>query len=123
VSTSFDLQALHRVPSRLVGQRTAIVNQIPGPFLLERGIAVRQGLRFLRHALPDIIANRTDVLTPRSRRASDHDNALICPHIANQNGPKDANRAALAPSSIAAIGSQSHVQQSFARKSSCVGRR
>jgi transposase len=59
-----DLQALHRVRSRLVSQRTAIVNQIRA-FLLERGIAVRQGLRFLRHALPDILANRADVLTPR----------------------------------------------------------
>ena len=26
---------------------------------------VRQGLRFLRHALPDILANRADGLTPR----------------------------------------------------------
>jgi transposase len=59
-----DLQALHRVRSRLVSQRTAIVNQIRA-FLLERGIAVRQGLRFLRHALPDILGNRADVLTPR----------------------------------------------------------
>ena len=59
-----DLQALHRVRSRLVSQRTAIVNQIRA-FLLERGIAVRQGLRFLRHALPDILANRADALTPR----------------------------------------------------------
>src|SRR5213594_3973768 len=59
-----DLQALHRVRSRLVSQRTAIVNQIRA-FLLERGIAVRQVLRFLRHALPDILANRADVLTPR----------------------------------------------------------
>ena len=59
-----DLQALHRVRSRLVSQRTAIVNQIRA-FLLERGIAVRQGLRFLRQALPDILANRADVLTPR----------------------------------------------------------
>jgi transposase len=37
-----DLQALHRVRSRLVGQRTAVINQIRG-FLLECGIAVRQG--------------------------------------------------------------------------------
>src|SRR6476659_2910850 len=55
-----DLQALHRVRSRLVGQRTAVVNQIRG-FLLEHGIAVRQGLRFLRQQLPDILAKRTDV--------------------------------------------------------------
>jgi transposase len=39
-----DLQALHRVRERLVSQRTAIINQIRA-FLLERGIAVRQGLR------------------------------------------------------------------------------
>ena len=43
-----DLQALHRVRSRLVGQRTAVIDQIRG-FLLEHGIAVRQGLRFLNN--------------------------------------------------------------------------
>ena len=59
-----DLQALHRVRARLVSQRTATVNQIRA-FLLERGIAVRQGLRFLRQVLPDILANRADALTPR----------------------------------------------------------
>ena len=42
-----DLQALHRVRERLVSQRTGIINQIRA-FLLERGIAVRQGLHFLR---------------------------------------------------------------------------
>jgi transposase len=56
-----DLQALHRVRSHLVSQRTAILNQIRS-FLLKRGIAVRQGLRSLRQALPDILANRTDAL-------------------------------------------------------------
>jgi len=49
-----DLQALHRVRERLVGQRTGIINQIRA-FLLERGIAVRQGLRFLRAELPGIL--------------------------------------------------------------------
>src|SRR5258707_771859 len=63
----FDLQALHRVRSRLVGQRTAVINQIRG-FLLEHGIAVRQGLRFLRQQLPDILAKRGDVLSPRMIR-------------------------------------------------------
>jgi len=42
-----DLQAMHRVRERLVSQRTGIVNQIRA-FLLERGVAVRQRLRFLR---------------------------------------------------------------------------
>ena len=62
-----DLQALHRVRSRLVSQRTAVINQIRG-FLLERGIIVRQGPRFLRHLLSDILARRTDVLSPRMVR-------------------------------------------------------
>jgi hypothetical protein len=54
----FDLQALHRVRERLVGQRTGIINQIRA-FLLERGIAVRQGLHFLRAELPPILAKRS----------------------------------------------------------------
>ena len=62
-----DLQALHRVRSRLVGQRTAIINQIRS-FLLEHGITVRQRLHWLRHALPDILAQRTDTLSPRMVR-------------------------------------------------------
>ena len=52
---------------RLVSQRTGIINQIRA-FLLERGIAVRQGLRFLRAELPIILANRSDVLSPRMLR-------------------------------------------------------
>jgi transposase len=62
-----DLQALHRVRERLVGQRTGIINQIRA-FLLDRGVAVRQGLHFLRAELPSILANRTDVLSPRMLR-------------------------------------------------------
>ena len=59
-----DLQALHRVRERLVSQRTGIINQIRA-FLLERGIAVRQGLRFLRVELPRLLATPPDVLSPR----------------------------------------------------------
>ena len=62
-----DLQALHRVRERLVSQRTGIINQIRA-FLLERGIAVRQGLRFLRVELPRILATPSDVLSPRMVR-------------------------------------------------------
>src|SRR5215475_4665823 len=62
-----DLQALHRVRERLVSQRTGVINQIRA-FLLERGVAVRQGLRFLRLELPGILATRTDVLSPRMLR-------------------------------------------------------
>jgi transposase len=52
-----DLQALHRVRQRLVSQRTCIINQIRA-FLLERGIAVRQGARRLRTELPILLASR-----------------------------------------------------------------
>ena len=38
-----DLLALHRVRSRLVGQRTGVINQVRG-ILMERGITVRQWL-------------------------------------------------------------------------------
>src|SRR5437899_9258384 len=62
-----DLQALHRVRERFVGQRTGIINQIRA-FMLERGIAVRQGLRFLRAELPNILATPYDVLSPRMVR-------------------------------------------------------
>src|SRR5215472_13788172 len=58
-----DLQALHRVRERLVRQRTGTINQIRA-FLLERGVAGRQGLRFLRAELPGILATRCDVLSP-----------------------------------------------------------
>ena len=63
-SEQLDLQALHRVRERLVSQRTGIINQIRA-FLLERGIAVRQGLRFLRAELPRVLASPPDVLSPR----------------------------------------------------------
>jgi len=62
-----DLQALHRVRERLVGQRTGVINQIRA-FLLERGIAVRQGPRSVRSELPAILATRSDVLSPRMLR-------------------------------------------------------
>ena len=64
-----DLQALHRVRERLVRQRTGIINQIRA-FLLERGVAVRQGLRFLRAELPRILATPPDVLSPRMVRVA-----------------------------------------------------
>ena len=57
----------HRVRERLVSQRTGIINQIRA-FLLERGIAVRQGQRFLRAELPRILATPPDVLSPRMVR-------------------------------------------------------
>jgi transposase len=57
-----DLQAMHRVRERLVSQRTGIINQIRA-FLLERGMPVRQGLRFLRAELPRILATPVHVVS------------------------------------------------------------
>jgi len=48
-----DLLALHRVRSRLVSQRTGVINQIRG-FLIERGIVVRQGVVPFRRAYPEL---------------------------------------------------------------------
>jgi transposase len=45
-----DLQACHRVRSRLVSRRTAAINQIRA-FLIEQGIAVRAGTSALRKSL------------------------------------------------------------------------
>ena len=59
-----DLQALHRVRSRLVSRRTATINQIRA-FLIEQGIAVRAGAHALRNSLFAILKNRKDEISPR----------------------------------------------------------
>jgi RNA polymerase sigma factor (sigma-70 family) len=48
-------------------RRTGIINQIRA-FLLERGVAVRQGLRFLRAELPRILATSPATLSARMLR-------------------------------------------------------
>ena len=58
-----DLQALHRVRSRLVSRRTAAINQIRA-FLIEQGIAVRTGANALRNSLFAILKNRADEISP-----------------------------------------------------------
>ena len=59
-----DLQALHRVRSRLVSRRTATINQIRA-FLIEQGITVRTGAHALRSSLFAILENRKDEISPR----------------------------------------------------------
>jgi len=49
-----DLQSLHRVRERWVSRRTAVINQIRG-LLLERGITLRKGRRYVDAALPGIL--------------------------------------------------------------------
>jgi transposase len=61
-----DLQALHRVRERLMTRRTALINQIRG-FLLERGIVFAKSPIRLREALPEVLENAHEDLTPRMR--------------------------------------------------------
>ena len=61
-----DLQALHRVRSRLVSRRTATINQIRA-FLIEQGITVRTGAGALRNSLLAILENRQDEISSRMR--------------------------------------------------------
>jgi len=62
-----DLQALHRVRSRLVSRRTATMNQIRA-FLIEQGITVRKSVAALRASLQAILDNRSDEISLRMRK-------------------------------------------------------
>lgn len=62
-----DLQALHRVRSRLVSRRTAAMNQIRA-FLIEQGITIRRSVAALRASLDAILENRSGEMSPRMRR-------------------------------------------------------
>ena len=59
-----DVQTLHRVRDRLVGERTSLTNQIRS-LLLERGHIVAQGHARLRRLLGDLLDCGTDELSPR----------------------------------------------------------
>jgi transposase len=59
-----DMQTLHRARDRLVGERTALINQLRA-ILLERGIAVAQGRRQLERYLAGL--NALEGLSQRMR--------------------------------------------------------
>ena len=61
-----DMQSLHRARDRLVGERTALINQLRA-FLLERGIIVPQGRRKLELQLETLLAGNEASLSPRTR--------------------------------------------------------
>ena len=63
---SQDIQAIHQMRSRLIKERTALVNQVRG-LLAERGIAIPQGITRLRKQLPMIVADEGNALTPLAR--------------------------------------------------------
>ncbi len=61
-----DIQAMHRVREGLIKDRTALVNQTRG-LLAEYGIVVAQGVHKLRAALPLILEDAENGLSPRGR--------------------------------------------------------
>jgi transposase len=64
--TQLDMQSLHRARDRLVGERTALINQLRA-FLLERGVIVPQGRRKLELQLETLLAGKEASLSPRTR--------------------------------------------------------
>jgi len=61
-----DMIQVHRVLDRMTRQRTALINQIRG-FLNEYGIVVAQGKERLLTAMPDLLEDAENGLTPSSR--------------------------------------------------------
>lgn len=61
-----DMQTLHRARDRLVGERTALINQLRA-VLLERGITVAQGRRKLERYLASMDAHESEGLSQRIR--------------------------------------------------------
>ena len=60
-----DMQSLHRARDRLVGERTALINQLRA-VLLERGIVVSQGRRKLERYVDALLAEEEIRLSPRT---------------------------------------------------------
>ena len=61
-----DIQSIHRVRSRVVKNRTALINEIRG-LGLEYGIAIAPGAAKVKRCLSEIIANSKNELTELSR--------------------------------------------------------
>ena len=61
-----DMIQVHRVLDRMVRQRSALINQVRG-FLNEYGIVVSRGKERLLSAMPDLLEDAGNGLTPSSR--------------------------------------------------------
>ncbi len=57
-----DQQSIHRIRSQLVARRTAQSNQIRG-LLLEYGITIPQGIRYVRKHIPEMLENAENELS------------------------------------------------------------
>src|SRR3979490_2741001 len=63
-----DMQTLHRARDRLVGERTALINQLRA-ILLERGIVIAQGRRNLERELDAMLCEEQGLaVSPRLRK-------------------------------------------------------
>jgi transposase len=62
-----DLQAIHRVRDRLVGERTAVINQIRA-FLIEYGLPVKEGRAALRRNLASVLEDAQNGLSGKMRQ-------------------------------------------------------
>jgi len=70
-ASQLDVQTLHRVRDRLVGERTALINQLRA-VLLERGITIPKGRRKLEQHLEAMKVSGSDhSLSPRIRQLID----------------------------------------------------
>lgn len=65
-----DSIALHRVRERLVGTRTALVNEIRG-LLGEYGLIIPAGIEKFRNQLPQVLEDSTNGLSPKMRNLLD----------------------------------------------------
>jgi transposase len=59
-----ELQAIHRVRQRLIGDRTAVINQMRA-LLLEQGFAVGVGPTRFARQLPELLRKASELLSPR----------------------------------------------------------
>jgi transposase len=62
-----DLQAIHRIRDRLVGERTAVINQIRA-FLIEYGLPVKEGRAAIRRELSGILEDAENGLSGKMRQ-------------------------------------------------------
>lgn len=62
-----DIQSVHRIRSRLIAERTALVNQMRG-LLTEYGEAIPQGVAKLKKQLPEILEDAENELTSMMRQ-------------------------------------------------------
>src|SRR5262247_1942859 len=61
-----DIQALHRVRERLIGERTALINEVHG-FMNEYGIVIPKGVAKFRQAVVEKLESEKDKLTTLSQ--------------------------------------------------------